>query len=240
MPGWDGVDVAAPLRQAFGDVPVLVDNDVNLMAVGEYWSAWHPTVQDLLFVKVGTGIGSGVVAGGRLQRGAQGTAGDLGHVRLPGSDDALCRCGGTGCLEAVAGGRALALALSTPERPVRSTREVVEAVRRGDRDATAAVRVAGRRLGEVLAGAVNLLNPAVVVVGGDLAGAAEPLLAGVREVLYERCPPLATRHLRIERSRLDSRDGTTGAARVVIEHVLSPVAVDQALAAGRDQRLAAL
>lgn len=232
MPGWDGANVAALVQERFGPVPVLVDNDVNVMAIGEYWAHWREAVQDLLFVKVATGIGAGVIAGGRIHRGAQGAAGDIGHVRVTGSDEP-CSCGNTGCLEAVASGAALARALSTDARRLRSARDVVDAVRVGDRAAATAVRTAGRRLGEVLAAAVNLLNPAVIVIGGDLADASEHLLAGIREVLYERCPPLATQHLRAERGRLDHRDGITGAATMVIEHVLDPRTVDAAIARGR-------
>ncbi|NUT41610.1 MAG: ROK family transcriptional regulator, partial [Thermoactinospora sp.] len=120
MPGWDGFPVPEWLAARAG-APVLVDNDVNIMALGEHRAAEH-----LLFVKVGTGIGCGVISGGRLHRGAQGAAGDIGHIRLPSADHVMCRCGNLGCLEAVAGGGALAAALG-----VAGTREVVGLVRAG-------------------------------------------------------------------------------------------------------------
>ena len=108
MPGWEDYPIAGQLSERY-HVPVLVDNDVNIMAIGEYSSAWND-VQQLLFVKVSTGIGCGIVINGHVHRGAQGAAGDIGHIRVPGHDDVLCRCGNTGCIEAVAGGGALAAA----------------------------------------------------------------------------------------------------------------------------------
>ena len=85
---------------------MLIDNDVNIMALGER-HAHLPDVDDLVFVKVGTGIGAGIISGGVLQRGAQGTAGDLGHVRVARADGVFCRCGNEGCLEAIAAGPAV-------------------------------------------------------------------------------------------------------------------------------------
>ena len=112
MPGWDRYDVPGRLQREYA-VPVLVDNDVNIMALGE--QQVHLTdVDDLVLVKVATGIGSGIISGGRLQRGATGVAGDLGHVRVIGADDVTCRCGNTGCLEAVAAGPALAAKIRGP------------------------------------------------------------------------------------------------------------------------------
>lgn len=229
MPGWDGYPVAARLRDRFG-VPVLVDNDVNIMAVGEHWSRWR-TSPHLLFVKVATGIGCGVISGGRIHRGAQGAAGDIGHIRVPGYDEVLCRCGNTGCLEAVASGRALAAQLAAAGLPAENSRDVVRHVRQGSGEAVAAVRQAGRELGTVLAAAVNFFNPNVIVIGGDMAHADEALLAGVRELIYQRSTPLATRAIRIARSSLDDRAGVIGAAVMAIEAILEPAAVDRALSA---------
>jgi len=226
MPGWDGFPVPAHFAD-YVDVPVLVDNDVNIMALGEYWSVWRQQVDDLLFIKVGTGIGCGVIASGRVHRGAQGAAGDLGHVRVPGAEDALCRCGNTGCVEAVAGGRAIAERLRTLGLPAHDSRDVVDLVLAGEREATRAVREAGRELGGVLAAAVNFFNPAVIVIGGDLANAHEQLLAGVREVVYRRSLPLATRHLRVVPAQLGDRAGITGASAMVLAEVLAPGAVDR-------------
>lgn len=226
MPGWDRYDVPGRL-QLLHDVPVLVDNDVNIMALGERRTHLRD-VDDLVLIKVATGIGAGIVSGGELQRGAQGTAGDLGHVRVPGSDDVVCRCGNTGCLEAVASGPALAAAVRAAGLEAANGGDVVELVRAGSQEAMAVVRQAGRDIGEVVAMMVNLINPSVVVIGGQVSGAGEHLLAGIRESVYQRSLPLATEHLRIVTSRAGVEAGVLGASALAIEHVLSPDAVEAA------------
>jgi predicted NBD/HSP70 family sugar kinase len=230
MPGWDGFSVPQWFGQHF-DAPVLVDNDVNIMALGEHWSHWRDT-ENLLFVKVGTGIGCGIVAGRQIHRGAQGAAGDIGHIRVSGHDDTVCRCGNTGCLEAVAGGRALARRLTEAGAVASSSRDVVELVRAGDTRAVRMVREAGRSLGEVLAACVNFFNPAVIVIGGDVGEVHEQLLAGVREVTFQRSLPLATQHLLTVPAQLGDRAGVMGAAIMAIEHVLAPAAIDRAVLSG--------
>jgi predicted NBD/HSP70 family sugar kinase len=230
MPGWDRYPVGDRLATRYG-VPALVDNDVNIMAVGEHWSTWRHEAF-LLFVKMGTGIGSGIVAGGHVHRGADGAAGDIGHIHVPDHDDIVCRCGNRGCLEAFAGGGAMAARLREAGLDTHTSLDVVDRVRAGHPVATQLIREAGRAVGGVLATCVNMLNPAVIVIGGDLARTDEPLLAGVREVVYRRSLPLATGRLRIVPSRLDDEAGVVGAAVMVIESVLAPDAVDAALTAG--------
>lgn len=229
MPGWDGYPVGAHLVERYG-APTLVDNDVNIMALGEYWTHWRDAVNNLLFVKVGTGIGCGIVASGHIQRGAQGAAGDIGHIQVAGHEDAVCACGNTGCVEAIASGGAMAARLRDQGRPTPHGRAVVDLVKAGDTEAIRLVRESGRALGEVLAAAVNFANPSVIVIGGDLAQAHEQLLAGVREVVYQRSLPLATRHLRIIPSRLGDRAGVRGASVMVAQRVLAPAAVDELIA----------
>lgn len=227
MPGWDRFDVPHFVQRSF-DVPVLVDNDVNIMALGEQTGSW-PEVTELMFIKVATGIGAGIISGGQLQRGAQGTAGDLGHVRVPRGGEILCRCGNTGCLEALAGGPALAAGLNElTGGALVTSRDVIELVRSGDASAIGVIRQAGRDIGDVLATCVNLINPSVVVIGGSLAQAGEHLLAGIREVVYRRSLPLATEHLRIVPSVAGQRAGVMGAAAMAISHVLSPEAIESA------------
>ncbi|GAA5087248.1 putative NBD/HSP70 family sugar kinase [Thermocatellispora tengchongensis] len=226
MPGWDGFPVADRLRSRIG-VPVLVDNDVNIMALGEH-SATDPTTDDLLFAKVGTGIGCGIIAGGRLHRGARGAAGDIGHIRVPASD-VVCHCGNTGCLEAVAGGGALAARLREEGLEAAGARDVVRLVRAGNTWAIRLVRQSGRDLGLVLASIVNFFNPAQIVIGGDLAEAGEHLIAGIREVIYGRSLPLATQRLHIRASELGVHAGVMGAAMMIVEHVLAPESVDQSV-----------
>lgn len=229
MPGWDGVEVPALVRARF-PVPVLVDNDVNIMALGEYWSRWRDRVDDLLFIKVGTGIGCGIVANGDIYRGHHGSAGDMGHVQLASAVDVTCRCGNRGCLEAVAGGGALADELTRAGTPAADARDVARLARAGNVTATRLVRRAGRQIGEILAGAVNLFNPGAILLGGDVALANNQLVAGVRERIYERSAVLATHDLRIERTELGDRVGAIGAAVMVIESILLPSAVDELLA----------
>ncbi|RCG32085.1 ROK family protein [Sphaerisporangium album] len=228
MPGWDGFPVPEWLGSRLG-APVLVDNDVNIMALGEHW-AGQPEVDHLIFVKIGTGIGCGIVSERRLHRGAQGAAGDIGHIRVTTADDVVCRCGNIGCLEALASGSALAGQLRAAGLRAEGSRDVIELVRAGNVQAVRLVRQAGREIGDVLASIVNFFNPAVIVVGGDVSEAGEHVLAGVREVIYSRSLPLATHDLSIRSSRLGDRAGVVGAAVMVIEHVLAPHTVDRAIA----------
>ncbi len=225
MPAWDEV-VLAPLVRARFPVPVLVDNDVNVMALGEQYAVHRGQVEDLLFVKASTGIGAGIIAGGRLQRGALGAAGDIGHIRVHDGAGVPCHCGLEGCLEALAGGPALIAQLQAAGLSVSHLLDVVEQAQDGQAEAVRVVREAGRRMGEVLAGAVNLLNPAVMVLGGDLARAEEYLLPGIREVVYQRSNALATRQLQIVASALGGRASVLGSAVMVLDEVLSPSSVD--------------
>ena len=224
MPGWDGFSIPHWFAGRY-DAEVLVDNDVNIMALGEHWTHWRDRGH-LLFIKVGTGIGCGIVAKGQIHRGAKGAAGDIGHIRLADHDE-VCRCGNVGCLEAVAGGAALARRLSDQGTEAATSRDVVRLVKGGDAAATQLVREAGRDLGEVLAGCVNFFNPEVIVIGGDVGQASQQLLAGVRETVFQRSLPLATEELRVVPSRLGDRAGAIGAAIMAIEKVLAPDAIDR-------------
>lgn len=229
MPGWDRFDVPGWFRGTF-DAPVLVDNDVNIMALGERELSW-PEVDHLIFVKVATGIGSGVISGGILQRGAQGTAGDIGHVHVARGADVPCQCGNRGCLEALASGPALGRDLrelrgdtgTVPE----SSQDVVELVKAGNITAIQAVRQAGRDIGEVLTTCVSLINPSVIVIGGSLAQAGEHLIAGVREIVYTRSMPLATEHLQITQSKAGADAAVLGACMLAIHHALSPSNIEE-------------
>ncbi|MDT0195245.1 ROK family transcriptional regulator [Arthrobacter sp. AB6] len=229
MPGWDGFDVVSYVQRSL-PVSVLVDNDVNIMALGERTAHW-PEHENFLFIKVATGIGSGIISSGQLQRGANGTAGDLGHVRVPRGDDVLCRCGNYGCLEALASGPAVAAELDRQGIPAAKGSDVLRLVAEGNLQAVQALRQAGRDLGDVLATVVNLLNPSVIVIGGSLGQAGEHLMAGVREVVYRRSLPLATAHLRIALSGAGDRAAILGASQLVTQHVLSPAAIEATLQA---------
>ena len=224
MPGWDRYDVPGFVQQHL-EVPVLVDNDVNIMALGEQAFAW-PQVEHLLFVKVATGIGSGVISSGRLQRGAQGIAGDIGHVQIASGAGVPCHCGNRGCLEAMASGPAIASALRRAGVDVENPQDVVSLVKRGNIEAIQAVRQAGRDIGEVLTACVSLMNPSVIAIGGSMARAGEHLIAGVREVVYTRSMPLATEHLTIVQSSAGANAAVIGASMLAIHHALSPESID--------------
>lgn len=224
MPGWDRFDVPGWVQQHL-EVPVLVDNDVNIMALGEREFAW-PQVEHLMFVKVATGIGSGVISGGLLQRGAQGIAGDIGHVQIARGAGVPCHCGNRGCLEALASGPAIAAALRATGIEVETGQDVINLVKRGNIEAIQAIRQAGRDIGEVLTACVSLVNPSVIAIGGSMAQAGEHLIAGVREVVYTRSMPLATEHLTIAQSAAGAKAAVIGASMLAIHHALSPHSID--------------
>jgi predicted NBD/HSP70 family sugar kinase len=195
-----------------------VDNDVNLMALGEHRA--RPGLEHLLFVKIGTGIGCGIIVSGQLHRGADGAAGDIGHIRVPGCE-APCRCGNIGCLEAVAGGHALASSLTAKGTPAATARDVASLAAHGDTLARQTVRAAAQHIGEVLAAIVSFANPSAIVIGGSLARLDEVLLSGIRSGIYSRALPLAQRSLRVETSILGERAGTAGAIALAQDHLLS-------------------
>src|SRR5262245_41112547 len=182
MPGWDGY----PIRERFSAryrAPVWVDNDVNVLALGEWRSGVAAGHDNVVVVKVGTGIGAGIIADGRIHRGAQGSAGDVGHIQVLDDPAVICRCGNVGCLEAVAGGAALAREGVAAAEDGRSPRllvaldqhgrvtaeDVARAASFGDPTAVALVQLAGRRIGSMLASVVNFFNPSLIVIGGGVA-----------------------------------------------------------------------
>ncbi|MFD3836439.1 ROK family protein [Streptomyces sp. NPDC058642] len=232
MPGWDGYDIRGRLARSFTEhtgaapVPVLVDNDANLMAYGEQRTSC-PDCSAFVLVKVSTGIGAGVVVGGSIFRGIDGGAGDIGHIRV--GADALCRCGSHGCLAAVASGGAVARRLAEAGVPAASGADVRDLLTAGHPEAAALAREAGRQVGDVLATVVTLLNPGVLMIAGDLAGTA--FLTGVRELLYQRALPRSTAHLDVVTSRLGERAGLVGAGALVVEHLYAPERVEERLAA---------
>ncbi|MFP5021743.1 ROK family transcriptional regulator [Pseudonocardia phyllosphaerae] len=226
LPGWERVELPPLLTERFA-VPVRVDNDVNVMALAEH--AAHPDVDDLLMVKIGSGVGAGLVSGGDLQRGAWGAAGEIGHTPVHDGPGVGCGCGNVDCLEVLASGAALVRDLAAQGRDAHTIADVVALVKQGDPDAVRLVRIAGRRLGEVLAAAVNLVNPALVAIGGDLVGAFDPLVAGVREAIYRRSMAAVTQNLRIEPGLLSGRSGVMGCAILVLDEVLSPTSIDGVL-----------
>jgi predicted NBD/HSP70 family sugar kinase len=217
MPGWDGVDVPSMFAD-ITDCPVLVDNDARIMALGEHRAARRED-RHMIFVKIGSGIGAGLIAYGQVLRGERGAAGDIGHIVVDPEATEVCRCGNVGCLDAVAGGWAIARRMGdvAPTPP-----DVVRLAREGHPEATGQVRRSGRMVGAAVADAVNLLNPGTVVIGGKLAEADEQVFAAVREVVYRHATPVASRHLEIVLTELGHMAGVVGAAHMVIDHVLEP------------------
>ena len=232
MPGWDGF----PIRKAFAgeyDAPVFVDNDVNVMALGEHRDGAGRGETNVLFVKIGTGIGGGIIADGHLQRGSQGCAGDIGHICAD-PDGPVCSCGNKGCLEAMAAGPAIAVRAEAyakqglspvlreifDRRGALTARDVGEAASLGDYHALQIIRESGRFVGHVLAMLVSTLNPSLIVVGGGVANIGHSLLAEIRSVVYSRSLPLATRDLPIVMSELGQTAGITGASVLAAEGVL--------------------
>lgn len=227
MAGWDGVELS-PFLRSLTAAPVFVDNDVNVMALSERRGQLERH-RDLLFVKASTGVGVGIVSGGQVLRGALGAAGEIGHTKIPAAQGLACRCGDSGCLEAVAAGWALVQTARAHGHDVTHVRDLVRLAVQGDADARQLVREAGRRIGEVVASAVNLLNPEAVVVGGDLALAYDTFVAGLRESLYAQASALATRELVVVPVTHGDQSGVVGCAAMAIREVLDSRAVDVAL-----------
>ena len=239
MPGWDGFDVRSFFAARY-DAPVWVDNDVNVMALGELRGGLAAGHRDVVFVKVGTGIGAGLVSRGLLHRGAQGCAGDIGHIAV-GESSVQCRCGQLGCLEALAGGYALgrdglelahsggspALASELAAGHEVTAQSVVDAALRGDPAARGLVTESARLLGEALAQVVNFFNPSLILIGGGVAAAGDLYLREVRLAVLSRSLPLATRSLEILQSPLADRAGLRGAAFMVVDELLSPAGLSR-------------
>lgn len=233
MPGWDRFPIREVLLREYA-APVVVDNDVNVMALGEHWGGVGRGVDDMLFVKIGTGIGSGIIIGGKPYRGPQGCAGDLGHVMVD-PDGPTCACGNRGCLEAMAAapamvaraercardGRSEVLAGIGGEGGKLSARDIGEAARRGDACALDVIRRTGGLVGQTLASVVSVLNPSLIVIGGGVSHIGNALLAEIRSSVYRRSLPLATRNLPVVMSELDDVAGVVGASVMAAQGVLA-------------------
>lgn len=246
MPGWDGVDVRDLLRRELR-APAYVENDANLGALGESRFGAGRGVSDFAYVKVGTGIGCGLVIGGVVYRGSRGSAGELGHMTVDG-DGPLCDCGNRGCLEAVTGAPAiLADALhgtslarrhgdspyddaDQPTLPAHADiADVVEAALGGNAACRAAVERAGELIGVALAGLVNLFNPSLILFDGGVTRAGEILIAPVRDAIAARSLSAASRNLRIEPAALGDNAIALGAVAYVLDAAFGPPRIGAAL-----------
>lgn len=236
MPGWDGFSPRAWLREHF-DAAVWVDNDVNLMAIGEWAFGPGPISDDMLFIKVGTGVGSAIISHGRLLRGQRGAAGDIGHVHVTDAPGAICRCGQAGCLEAVAGGWSLLIeATRRVGESAVLTRAVADhgevtlgdiGVAANERDPLALELIVKRAtaMGEVAANLVNFANPGQLVIGGGVLRTGTEVVDTIREIVFRRGTRLATDGLVVRAASLDQMEGVAGAALLASENLFAPTAL---------------
>lgn len=227
MRGWDGVRLATYLTEVSA-APLMLANDSDVLAHAELFGR-PDAPRDALVVKASTGLGLGLIVDGRVVSGAAAAAGEIGHTRIEDAGDLRCRCGRLGCLETVAGGWALVARLVESGREAAHIRDLVTLALEGDSLARALLRESGRQQGEVLAVAVNLLNPSTVVIGGDMAGAFDLVVAGIRESIYLRSTTLATRDLTFRPGVHGDSAGLVGCAALVIDRVLAAGAVDRSL-----------
>lgn len=234
MPGWNEFDIRRVLQERYG-VPVWIDNDVNVMALGELRAGAAMGHRDVVVVKLSTGIGAGLISNGVLHRGAQGAAGDIGHVKVSDDPATVCRCGNAGCLEALAGGWSLSqrgaelaasgespfLAERAVDHPL-ATADIVAAAASGDRVSVLLMRESARLVGDTLARIVNFYNPSLILLGGRLMLAGDAYLATVRNIVYSRSLPLATRELVIAKVALGERAALHGATALAIDEIFRP------------------
>jgi predicted NBD/HSP70 family sugar kinase/biotin operon repressor len=214
FPAWSGIDVEAALGPALG-VPVYLENDANLGALAESNFGAARTVRTVLYVMLSEGIGGGVIVDGRIYKGHTGTAGELGHI-VVNPDGQICRCGNRGCLTTVAGGAALTGALRQTHGAAITLDAVIGLVKGGDPGATRLVSDAGQAVGRLLAGMCSLLDPGLVVVGGELAPAGEPLLASIRDSLGRWTSPASGRKYRVVAGELGARAEVLGAVALAM------------------------
>src|SRR3954454_21677551 len=236
MPGWDRYSVRSWLRERY-DAPVWVDNDVNLMALGEWHRGTPQDSRDLLYIHVDEGIGAGLVSRGSVFRGDTGAAGDIGHIPVTDDPDAVCRCGQTGCLEAVTGGWGLVRQLTAraAESPLLAERlarrghltaeDIGMAARAGDPVCLELVLQGTRLVGTTVASLVNFVNPGTVVVGGGAVRIGDPIITTFEETVRARTTKLARQRLVIRSASLDFHEGVTGAAILAIEQLFGPTSV---------------
>lgn len=215
MQGWDSVDFFKTFNDEFG-IPVYLENDANLMAFGEY-RLIYPEVRDMLLIKHGIGIGSGLILNRKLYRGADGSAGDIGHIQLDELGGIKCRCGKQNCVEAFSGGGAIIERLIGMGYKVKNVQDVADLARNGDRQVIELIVEAAGYLGKAIADVVNLINPRKIVIEGRLVNATDLYLSTVKEVVYSRAAALATKELEIVQSKLGMDRAIVGAGQLGID-----------------------
>jgi predicted NBD/HSP70 family sugar kinase len=233
MPDWEAYPIRDFVREAFPAAEVVVDNDANIMAFGEL-CAGVGRVDNLILIKIGTGIGAGIVCNGQIYRGSSGCAGEVGHVCVD-RDGLVCpRCGNIGCLEAMAAGPAIADRAMEAAQTGKSTiladllkegrrsltaMDVGAAAATGDRASIKIIQDSGRMIGEVLAGLVNFFNPKLILISGGVSNIGPQLLSSIRQAVLRRSHPRSTEDLRIEYSSLGPDAGIMGAIFLALENV---------------------
>ena len=233
MPGWENFPIRDFFKKTFISAFVVVDNDVNIMALGELRAGDGAGVDHFIFVKIGTGIGAGIISNGRIHRGNDGSAGDIGHICID-KTGPLCACGNIGCLEAMAAGpaivsRAMEAARNGSSPTLSQMREsnggflrpedVNAACREGDQAALDVIRESGKMIGDVLASLVNFFNPSHIFIGGGISNFGNHLLVAIRQAVLQRSLPLATTHLSIKFSRMGSKAGIIGAISLALDYL---------------------
>jgi len=233
MPDWENFAIRDFFKQSFPAAYVVVDNDVNIMALGEQRAGEANGIDHFIFIKIGTGIGAGIISNGKIHRGSDGCAGDIGHICVD-KKGPLCSCGNIGCLEAMAAGPAIAAkaleAARTGSSPILAQswdanqgalrpEDVNAACREGDQAALDIIRGSGQMIGDVLAGLVNFFNPSHIFIGGGIANFGNHLLVAIRSAVLQRSLPLATTRLSINYSRMGSDAGITGAIALALDYL---------------------
>jgi predicted NBD/HSP70 family sugar kinase len=214
LPGWEGVRPAVEMEQRLG-MPVQLENDANVGALGEKVFGVARGVEDLIYVRLSAGVGAGLILNGRPYHGARGVAGEIGHVPVV-ENGLICRCGNRGCLETVASPVAVAALLVRSTGHPMSVPELLELVRTGDRGAQRAVADAGELVGKALAMLVNMLNPELVVIGGELAGAGTVLLDSIRAAIERHGVMPAAGAVNVYAGTLGDRAEVLGAAALIL------------------------
>ncbi|MBI5928677.1 MAG: ROK family protein [Chloroflexi bacterium] len=235
MPGWEAYPISDFIRKTFPNTLVIVDNDVNVMALGELRAGAGSHEHNFLFIKVGTGIGCGIVCNSEIYRGADGCAGDIGHICVD-QNGPTCHCGNIGCLEATAAGPAIAARAMLAARSQKSAilarhleiqngvltaEDVGMAGSQGDPMANEIIRESGRMIGEVLASLVNFFNPSLILIGGGVSRIGPQFLASIRRGVLHRSLALSTRYLRIDTSPMGSDAGIIGAIMLALDHIFT-------------------
>jgi predicted NBD/HSP70 family sugar kinase len=214
LPGWRGIRPAAEMEARLG-MPVALDNDANVGALGEKAFGAARGVDDLVYIRLSAGIGAGLILEGQPYQGSVGVAGEVGHL-LSDPHGPICRCGNRGCLESVASPVAVAALLERSLRQPVTVPRLLELVAQGDRGARRAVAEAGEAVGRAVSMLVNVLNPELVVVGGDLAQAGDILLAPITTAIERHSVAPAAAAVRVTAGMLGPRAEVLGAAALIL------------------------